>query len=44
MGNNATFLLKGKKWKISKGCLLKKERYFDATVDLTGQETLGQDY
>lgn len=44
MGNNATFLLKGKKWKVSEGYLFKKERYFDPTVNMTGKETLDQDH
>lgn len=41
MGNNATFL-----WKEldSFKRLLFKKRYFDATIIVTGEETLDKDY
>lgn len=43
-GKNVIFVLKGKKWKVSEGYLLEKERYFDPTIYVTGEETLDQDH
>lgn len=42
-GNNATFLLEGKKWTVSKGYVLKGERYFESKINVTDEETCDQD-